>query len=120
MSEPLHLVGVLRWPEVPGLFTPGADPAHNLWFARDLAAIAASKGVSVAPFYLELESPEPPGGLPLAGKLMPNLPNNHLQYAITWFGLALVFAGAYVFWLFGGWRNRLASGGLQTHAAASD
>ena len=120
VSGPLHLVGVLRWPEAPGLFTPGADAAHNLWFARDSAAIAASKGVSVAPFYLELESPEPPGGLPLAGKLMPNLPNNHLQYAITWFGLALVFAGAYVFWLFGSWRNRFASGGLQAHAAASD
>jgi len=102
---PVDLVGVLRSPELPGIFTPAADPAHNIWFARDPAAIAAAKDVGAAPFYLEIESPEPPGGFPHAGRLQPNLPNNHLQYAVTWFGLAAVFAGAYLVWLFGGWRK---------------
>ena len=105
----VELTGVLRWPETPGLFTPAGDPARNLWFAREAAAIAAAKGISAAPFYLELERPEPPGGLPRAGRLQPNLPNNHLQYAITWFGLAAVFAGAYLAWLFGGWRKSPAT-----------
>jgi surfeit locus 1 family protein len=106
VAGPINMVGVLRWPELPGLFTPAGDPARNIWFSRDSNAIAAAKGVSVAPFYLELESPDPPGGLPRTGRLHPTLPNNHLGYALTWFGLACVLAGVYGTWLFGGWRKQ--------------
>jgi surfeit locus 1 family protein len=106
ITGPVAMIGVLRFAEPPGLFTPSADPARNIWFSRDPGAIAQAKGISAAPFYVELESPEPPGGLPHAARLYPNLPDNHLQYALTWFGLAAVFAGAYVAWLFGGWRKR--------------
>jgi surfeit locus 1 family protein len=95
-AGPVDIVGALRWPERPGWFTPAGEPARNLWFARDHVAIAAAKGWgSVAPFYLEQEAPPPPGGLPRPGKLVVTLPNNHLQYAITWFGLALVLAGVF-------------------------
>src|SRR5207302_6681355 len=84
---------VMRWPEKPSWFTPAGDVAHNLFFARDHLAIAAAKGWrNVAPFYLDQETPTPPGGVPRPGKLVVNLPNNHLQYAITWFGLALMLA----------------------------
>jgi surfeit locus 1 family protein len=51
---------------------------------------------AVAPFYVEQEAPLPPGGWPQPGKLVPNLPNNHLQYAVTWYGLALVLLGVFV------------------------
>jgi surfeit locus 1 family protein len=111
VAGPIHMVGVLRWPEPPGLFTPAADPARNMWFSRDTDAIAAAKGVSVAPFYLELESPDPPGGLPQAGRLHPTLPNNHFGYALTWLGLACVLVGVYGTWLFGSWRKRDGSVG---------
>src|SRR5215468_7724130 len=90
VAGPINMIGVIRWPEKPSLFTPAGDPIRNIWFARDSAAMAAAKGISVAPFYVELESPEPPGGLPRAGRLRPSLPNNHLGYALTWFGLATV------------------------------
>jgi surfeit locus 1 family protein len=106
VTSPVNMVGVLRWPEQPGLFTPAGDPARNIWFARDSIAMAAAKGISGAPFYVELESPEPPGGLPHAGRLQPNLPNNHFGYALTWLGLAAVLVGVYAAWLFGGWRKR--------------
>jgi surfeit locus 1 family protein len=106
VAGPINMVGVLRWPELPGLFTPAGDPARNTWFSRDSSAIAAVKGVSVAPFYLELESPDPPGGLPRAGRLRPTLPNNHFGYALTWLGLACVLAGVYGTWLFGSWRKQ--------------
>jgi surfeit locus 1 family protein len=97
VAGPVEIVGVLRWPERAGWFTPAGDPAANLWFARDPLAIAAAKGWgNVAPFYVEQEAPTPPGGLPLPGKLVVNLPNNHLQYAITWFGLAAVLAAVFV------------------------
>lgn len=106
-GDAIEMVGVMRWPEMPGLFTPAADPAHNLWFARDPGAIAQAKSWGeVAPFYIELESPEPPGGFPRPGPLKVNLPDDHLQYALTWFGLAAMVAGSFAFWLRSRWRER--------------
>ena len=97
VDAPIDIVGALRWPEHGGLFTPAGEPARNLWFARDQLAIAAAKAWGdVAPFYVEQEAPLPPGGLPQPGKLTVNLPNNHLQYAITWFGLAVVLAAFFI------------------------
>ncbi len=99
VAAPVTIVGALRWPDDRHWFTPRDDPAHNLWFSRDPAAIAAAKGLGpVAPFYVEQESPAPPGGLPQPGKLVVSLPDNHLQYALTWYGLALVLAGVFISW----------------------
>ena len=106
VAGPINMVGVLRWPEPPGMFTPAGDPTRNIWFSRDSAAIATAMGISVAPFYFELESPDPPGGLPRAGRLHPTLPNNHLGYALTWLGLACVLVGVYGTWLFGNRREQ--------------
>jgi surfeit locus 1 family protein len=101
-AGPTDIVGVLRWPETPGLFTPAGDAGKNLWFARDSAAMAAAKGLgAVAPFYVEQESPAAPGGLPQVGKLQPSLPNSHLGYALTWYGLALVLVVAFGIWAAG-------------------
>jgi surfeit locus 1 family protein len=91
MSGNIEIVGAMRWPDAPHWFTPRPDPVHNLWFLRDPATIAAAKGwTQVSPFYVEQESPLPPGGWPKPGKLVVHLRNEHLQYAITWYGLALV------------------------------
>jgi surfeit locus 1 family protein len=103
VSGPVTLAGVMRWPDDRRWFTPNDDAARNLWFVRDPAAIAAAKGLAqgkaqVAPFYVEQESPAPPGGLPQPGKLVVSLPDNHLQYALTWFGLAAVLAGSFIAW----------------------
>ncbi len=103
----VEIVGALRWPERPGLFTPTGDPAHNLWFARDHLAIADQKGWgAVAPFYVQQEAPPPPGGLPRVGHVQPSLPNNHLQYALTWYGLAAVLVGVFAVWMRGRLRER--------------
>ena len=96
----VDIVGIVRWPETRGMFTPADEPQNNVWYVRDVAAIAAAKKWPLAaPFYIDQESPVPPGGLPLPGKLQVNLPDNHLQYAITWFGLALALAGVYLVWV---------------------
>jgi surfeit locus 1 family protein len=97
------MTGALRWPDERHWFTPADDPAHNLWFTRDPAAIATAKSldpktVTVAPFYIEQEAPTPPGGLPQPGKLVVALPDNHLQYALTWYGLAAVLAAVFACW----------------------
>jgi surfeit locus 1 family protein len=104
LSGPIDITGAMRWPNDRHWFTPGDDPAHNLWFTADPASIAAAKGIGlasdVAPFYVEQEAPVPPGGLPQPGELVVNLPDNHLQYALTWFGLAAVLVGVFVSWAF--------------------
>jgi len=106
ISGPVDIVGALRWPDARSWFSPHDDPAHNLWFARDPKAIADAKGLGpVAPFYIEQESPAPPGGLPQPGKLVVNLRNAHLQYAITWYGLALALLVVFAVYTFNSRRE---------------
>ena len=96
----VDIVGVLRWPEMRNSFTPADDPKNNLWFLRDSNSIATfKKWVTAAPFYIDQEEPTPSGGWPKPGKLETHLPDNHLQYAITWFGLAFALAVVYLVWL---------------------
>lgn len=103
---PINVVGYLRWPESRGLFTPADDVKGNVWYLRDPAAMAAARHWGdVAPFYVDQEAPVPPGGLPAPGKIVVNLPDNHLQYAITWFGLGAALVGVYGFWVFGRFRR---------------
>ncbi len=95
-SGPVNIVGVMRWPEQANLFSPADNPARNLWFRRDHLAIASAKGWGqVAPFYVDLESPAPASGLPQPMPPSANLRNNHLQYALTWFGLAAALLAVY-------------------------
>jgi surfeit locus 1 family protein len=99
ISGIVEITGVMRWADARRWFTPNDDPIHNLWFLRDPATIAAAKGwAHVSPFYVEQESPVPPGGWPQPGKLVIKLPNNHMGYAITWYGLALVLLVVFVLW----------------------
>jgi surfeit locus 1 family protein len=94
-----EVIGVLRWPERRAWFTPTDDPAGNLWFARDHRAIAFAKDWGdVAPFFIDQEAPVPASGLPRPGPLQVNLRNDHLQYAVTWYGLAVVLVVVFVLW----------------------
>ena len=95
----VEIVGALRWPEEGTYFTPRDEPANNVWYRRDPGSIAAAKNWgAVAPFYIEQEAPQLPGA-PKAGPLVVKLPNNHLQYAITWFGLAAALVAVFLVWL---------------------
>lgn len=97
---PVTLTGYLRFPEAAGLLTPAANPSKRLWFARDVAAMArALSWGKVAPFYIDLESPLPPGGVPKPGPLQVHLRDEHMHYAITWFMLAGAVVIAFGIWL---------------------
>jgi surfeit locus 1 family protein len=99
VSGVVDLVGVMRWPERSGWFVTAHNQKDDLWFVRDHIAMAESKGWGeVAPFYIELEAPAPPGGVPRPGRLRVNLPNHHLQYALTWYGLAIVLVVVFALW----------------------
>jgi surfeit locus 1 family protein len=100
LSGVVKVTGVVRMPEVQGSFTPNNEIAANRWFWRDLDAMASAvRAGNVAPFYLEAEKSDVPGGWPEGGQTQLELPNNHLQYALTWFLLAaglLIIYGVYV------------------------
>ena len=92
-----RVTGVWRTPDRAGLFTPPADAAHRIWYVRDLAAIAAADHVALAaPVVVEAGPAPNPGGWPKGGQTVVDLPNNHLSYAITWFGLALCLLGVWL------------------------
>ena len=71
-------------------------------------------GATVAPFYIDQEAPVPAGGVPRPAPLKVNLRNEHLQYALIWFGLALVLAVSFGFWVFGR-RRELSASMTQSH-----
>ncbi len=89
------LTGVLRLPERPGVFTPAHDPKTRLWFVKDIPAMAKAAGIDVSPVLVEADATPNPGGWPLGGQTRVDFPNDHLQYAITWFGLALTLLAIY-------------------------
>lgn len=92
----VDVVGLLRPPQGRNLFTPADDPEENVWFTRDPETIAPYLAVDperVAPYYIDAEfDPALPEGLPQGGETTVSFSNNHLQYAVTWFGLAAALA----------------------------
>lgn len=101
-SAPVALTGYIRFAETRSWLTPPDDLAKKLWFVRDPQAMAQALGWGrVAPFYIDLESPVPPNGVPKPGPLQVNLKNDHLQYAVTWFLLAFAVVVAFGVWFRG-------------------
>ncbi|PWC96762.1 SURF1 family protein [Azospirillum sp. TSO5] len=94
------VTGLLRLTEPKGGFLRSNDPAAGRWYSRDVAAIAASKGLEqVAPYFIDADGTRNPGGWPVGGLTVVSFPNSHLSYALTWFALDLMLIGAvlYVF-----------------------
>lgn len=83
------VVGALFWPDEADGFTPAPDRAANIWFARDLEAMAAE--LQTEPIMIVAES-HGGGDWPRPRRIGVNLPNDHLQYALTWFSLAVIWA----------------------------
>jgi surfeit locus 1 family protein len=92
--DPARVVGYVRPPEPGGMFAAKDDPAARRFYALDPAAIGAALGLGrVAPFTIVALGPA--GSLPEPAQALPRPPNNHLQYAITWFGLAAACLGVF-------------------------
>lgn len=113
IDGPVRIEGVARAPTTRGTFVPEDAVDENIWYHRDLGAMAAHTGLGpVAPLFVAVTAaPTDVDGLrgsdrmprPHAAKL--DLPDNHLSYAITWFGLALGIAVIYLVYHRG--QNRL-------------
>ena len=100
------VVGLLRLSEPRGGFLRANRPADDRWYSRDVAAIAAARGLTaagaagpaaVAPYFIDADATPNAGGYPVGGLTVVQFRNAHLQYALTWFALAaLVVLGAAV------------------------
>lgn len=106
----VEIVGLARVPETPTTFTPENDPAKDVWYWRDLGAMtktALGEGAfEVVPFYIDAEAePAPPGGWPKGGVTRLELPNRHLEYALTWYGLAAALLAVFAVFAVTRWRQ---------------
>lgn len=105
------ITGLLRPGEKAGFMTPGPNTSDRIEWVRDpdrLAALVDPALAPFAPFYVDLPAGAP-GELPQGGETVVEFPNNHLGYAYTWFGFAIVAVVMLGYWL---WRQR------QGHKAA--
>jgi surfeit locus 1 family protein len=95
----VEIVGLMRTPERPsgaaGLVRPKDQPQDNLYFIRDPAAFARSNGAVATTYYVDSSGAENNARWPLGGLTRVTFPNRHLEYALTWYGLAAALAGVY-------------------------
>ncbi|MCP1198220.1 SURF1 family protein [Notoacmeibacter sp. MSK16QG-6] len=90
----------------PSSLLPDNEPENSSFFWKDGSTMAAALNIDInhiVPIFVDLGRPGeavPPGTAPRPGVTQVNLPNNHLSYALTWYGLALVLVGvvAYAIW----------------------
>src|SRR5262249_33677621 len=95
----VDVAGLVRAAPRKGTFQPNNDASGNLWYWPDLAAMSASAFPAAQTLGFSIDSdlnPAPPGGLPRGGVTRLQLPNRHLEYALTWFGLAVTLIGVYL------------------------
>jgi surfeit locus 1 family protein len=95
------VTGLARRPQSQPWFTPESDARRNVFYWPDFAGMLSSlppvgQGRQVVPFFVEADAePANPGGLPKGGVTRLTLPNRHLEYALTWYGLALTLVGVF-------------------------
>lgn len=103
------IVGLARNPLAgkPSWVVPDNDIQRNVFYWKDIDAMALSSGVGrredYLGFFVDANDAPNPGGLPIGGVTLISMPNNHMQYIITWYGLAAALVGVMGAWF---WRRR--------------
>ena len=100
IAGPTTVSGILRVPITPtGWIVPKNQPQDNYWIYVDVPAMAAAAHLPAAamlPYYIEADAAPNPGGFPIGGQTRISLPNDHLQYAITWYSFAVTLIVIYL------------------------
>ena len=113
LKDTVELIGVVRLSQQSGWFTPNNDAARNVWFYIDVPAMQKTLGIAAdSAYWYAIEAPANPGGFPIGAQTRVNIPNDHLQYAITWFAFALSLGAIYL--LYGRRRAREPAGARPT------
>lgn len=98
VKGPVHIVGIVHLPWPRGMFVGPNNPDKNVWFYGDIDAMARHDDIRrYAPVFVDADATPNPGGLPIGGQTRVHLPNNHLEYAITWFALAAALLVMFVY-----------------------
>jgi surfeit locus 1 family protein len=98
-SGEVSIAGYVRPADTPGWFSARDDIAGRHFYTLDPPVIGKALGLDqVAPFVLVAVGAPPPEGLPIPAEHLPQPPNNHLQYAITWYGLAGALVVIFIVW----------------------
>jgi surfeit locus 1 family protein len=102
----------MRLPERSQMFTPPDNPAKGEYFSRDPQLMAKAVGLdpaAVGNFFIDSER-QPGNVTPPVGidprEMIARIPNNHLQYAVTWFAFALTLLGVFGFFARGRLRDK--------------
>ncbi len=109
----VELTGIVRRSQTKGRFVPDNAPDKNVWFQVDVPLMRQLAGAPpdarLDRFFLDADAMPTPGGAPVGGQTRLDIPNDHMQYALTWFLIALALAGVYLAYH---WENgRLDVGG---------
>lgn len=97
-GPPLTITGNLQWPQETDSYTPDPDIAGNIWFARDVDAMAEELGTRPV-LIVRRDPPDVPGPVMPFPVDTGAIPNDHLQYAVTWFSLAAIWSVMTFFFL---------------------
>jgi surfeit locus 1 family protein len=96
----VRVAGLLRRAErasrLEAALKPKDQPEDNLFFRRDPERLASARGLAVSPVYVDSFGRESPGDWPKGGLTRVEFPNRHLEYALTWFGLAAALIGVFL------------------------
>ncbi|TNE61828.1 MAG: hypothetical protein EP335_14125 [Alphaproteobacteria bacterium] len=98
-GQEIMVTGVLRTSAVPGSMTPANEPDKDAWFTADVHQMAAHFGLKSKEYYhfrVMADQGVLEGALPEGGQVRVDIPNDHFQYALTWYGLALSLIGVYI------------------------
>ena len=100
LSGEVEVVGLVRHAPEKGTFEQPGDAARNTYFWRDLKGMAQDAGlepkaVEINLYVDALAEPKPPGGWPRGGTTRLDIPNRHLEYVLTWYGLAFALLAVF-------------------------
>ena len=101
------ITGLLRMTEPGGGFLHQNDPTSGRWYSRDVVTIANAQGIEgVAPYFIDADASVTPSDLAIGGLTVVSFPNNHLIYALTWFGLAAMLSAWTTSLFYDDWQRR--------------
>lgn len=94
---PVAVEGIVRLQKPKGFFVPENDPVKNTWYFVDIGAMSKTAGVELQPgYYIVADAMNLPGGYPKGGQWRLDIRNDHLEYAFTWYSLAIALAVIYI------------------------
>lgn len=95
----IEITGVLRTSAEPGQMTPVNEPAQGKWFTADVHELATAFGLRTKEYYhfrIFADQLAEEGKLPRGGQVRVDIPNDHFEYMLTWYGIALGLVGVYI------------------------